>query len=838
MGGRWRLDLWSALVGSVLTIVGLVVLALLRRPAVGFFRGLQRRARNMHRRLASGVEGRYREEVIQAFQNQHLGAGAASLDQIFVSPRFLKPLPEPDHVQGNILPRTQLPYLWPELAARVAIEPPATMTLGQLVGSVQRAAVIGSAGGGKSTALAYLAIACADPRRFQFQSFKPGTLPLHAHLAELQLSTGNDGRASPVERPLLSAIQRRARTLTTDRLPGLLQVTLREGRAVVLLDGWDELASSERAPYTRWISELMTRFPDNQYVVSAPLAGQGSLLELGFVPLILQNWDMADATKLAGRWASAVKITLPTVRERQRSGAAQIPALDFWQAGMTPLDATLNLWLMLAGEDSPLRAASRFGAGIHHLLAPFAEGTVNWPLEVGHQVLGSLAHRLERAETRIASHAQLEEIVHLILSEREVAGGRAAQECLKILGTLGGLLVPCGGELYVFRSPAMFDYFWAYQAAAAQDGTQALARWQNPEWSNALRFYTEMADAGPLVQSALAAPPDLLQESLFRAAEWISGATAQEKWIRPILIRLGKLMIDGRTPLALRERAAAALVGTRDDGVGYLLRQAVSAVDPVLRAIAMPGLGALATELPGKSGDGKAMEALIRGLDDESVDVQAAAVHALSATRSEVSEQALIRTLLDAAPDLRQVTAEAMARIGEVGYQIIRGALESEEILVRRAAVAGIANVVDSWADEKLDHLQRNDPEWIVRSAAEDALKHRQQQAELPPIAAVQADQLAWLVRWAADRGEGVPGGPAATATLQRLLEEGEPDTARAAAARSLGDLGQQRFVRPLKSALRDSSPLVRDAALYALAVLSRSWNQRLAIGPGQGEES
>jgi HEAT repeat protein len=125
-----------------------------------------------------------------------------------------------------------------------------------------------------------------------------------------------------------------------------------------------------------------------------------------------------------------------------------------------------------------------------------------------------------------------------------------------------------------------------------------------------------------------------------------------------------------------------------------------------------------------------------------------------------------------------------------------------------------------------------------VRSAAEEILKKRQEQAKVPPIEAVQADSLAWLVSWAAGRGDGVPGGPAATALLQRVVKEGEPDMARAAAARSLGDIGQTRFVQPLMAALQDPSRSVREAAVFALAAISRGWNKRLTLGRETQDEA
>ena len=333
MGNKWQFDLWSALIGLLAGVLGAVLFSRFREPAKNLWQRLLEQAYELRRRMSAGVEGRYREEVAQYAQDRHLGVGAAQLEDIFVSPRFLAPLPEPQLEEGSILPKQRLAYLWPELAAQIAAEPPETLSLEKVVSSVRRAAVIGPPGGGKSTTLAYLALSCAQAKGAEELGFGPDTFPLYAHLAELELPSKED--EIPAGEPLLDAIQSRAGSMTADRLPALLRQILQEGRAVILLDGWDELAPAERPKTIHWLTELLNLYPDSQFIVSAPLVGYGPLLGLGFIPLMTQSWGMAEVTRLARRWADTLGATLPTVREHQRSGAAKIPALDFWQAGMT-----------------------------------------------------------------------------------------------------------------------------------------------------------------------------------------------------------------------------------------------------------------------------------------------------------------------------------------------------------------------------------------------------------------------------------------------------------------------------------------------------------------------
>ena len=173
-------------------------------------------------------------------QHRHLGTGAALLKDIFVPTRLIAPLPEPQPDTGDILPTPQLPHLWPELAAQVAIQPPPTLTLGQMAASARRVLLLAPAGGGKSTTLAYLALACARPDDYEELNFRPNSLPIYAHLAELDLPDSPEAEKElPAEEYLIKAAQNRAGTLTADTLPAVLRQALPDGRALVLLDGWD-----------------------------------------------------------------------------------------------------------------------------------------------------------------------------------------------------------------------------------------------------------------------------------------------------------------------------------------------------------------------------------------------------------------------------------------------------------------------------------------------------------------------------------------------------------------------------------------------------------------------
>ncbi len=828
----WQFDLGSALVGLAAGLLAALGLSRLRGPAGKLWEKIQDRITRTRRWLTAGVEGRYREELAALVQKRHVGANKAPLEAIFIPTHFIAPPAEPDLESGLALPKPQLPHLWPELTSLVAAAPAPTISLGQVMSSVKRALVIAPPGGGKSTMLAYMTLRSTDD---------PDSLPLYAHLTEIDLQTEapepseDEDKAAQALLPeefLFKALQARAGALTSDTLPSILRQAMQENKARILLDGWDDLAPAERPHYAQWLAELLARYPANQFIVSAPLVGYGPLLELNFVPLHIQHWRSAQAQRLQERWAAALDTKIPLIPESDVLGAAKVPSMEFWRSDLNPLDTTLNLWLALAEKKPIIKQAGRYWTGTRKMLRALGEtdetkeeeGT-NWPLEIGQQVLGQLAQEMAETGNRVSNRARLKELVDDALSQHEEVGGGVGKRCLEALADESGLLAQWGGERLTFMTRALLAYFWAAHQGRTLDPAVIKGRLQAPEWSLPFSFILEMTGSGTLVEQLLAAPADDFQENLFVAADWVARTQGKEQWKRIVLMRLAQLLLAPSTAQALRERAVAALVSTRHDGVGYLLRQAASSPNVSLRLAAVPGLGALATQQPGHSADAKSLETLIKTLLDPSEEVQTAAIHALARTGSVEAEEALIRTLLEGSASIRRVAAETMAQMGKEGHQILQEALTEDEVLIRRAALYGLILVEEPWVRDKLESVMREDAEWFVRSTAEELLDTYVQGPKMANIEAVQPQNLGWLISWAAEQGLGVPAGPAAYKLLQGALQAEDRPDVRAMATRSMGDMGRADVLESIDQASHDPDPQVREAAFFSQARLSRAWH-------------
>ena len=805
----WQPDLLSAIIGLIAGFIAALLIGWLRRLAGRMINQVRERASDARQWVSTGVEGRYREELAEYASSRHLGAGAAALEEIFVPTSVITPLPGPELETNRVLPSPQIAYLWPEEAVQLAIKPPPAIKLERMVTSAGRVALLAPPGGGKSTTLAYIALKCAR----QDPSFCPGNVPIYAHLAELNLDAEGRKAPRPAEEYLLKAVQQRAGSFTADTLPSLLREALSIGRALVLLDGWDELAPAERPAYSHWLGDLVAGFPGNRYLVAAPLRGYGPLLQLGFVPLTLSTWGTSKASQLLTRWSQALGTPTTSIRIDRR------PELDFWQVGITPLDATLNLWLKLAGAPPGDESLIRYQTSINQLLLPLGKDEPNWVVKLGPPALGILASALGSGESWIADHSQLANSIKQASENIGDVPARAIQECRQALVEGSGLLNTWGKNNITFLSPSFFAYFWALGVSGETNLAVDQEKLTDPAWKLPLSFLAQRSEPSDLVDALLSSPPGIFQDPLFQAAQWISNLPDDAQQRRIILVQLAQLLLEADTPLVLRERVVAALVATKDEGVGYLLRQAVASPNPAIRNVVWGGLGALA-RMP----DERSIQSLLSGLRETTQELDVAVIHALAATGTTAGVDALIGCLLDGNAMIRRAAAEALALQGEEGGKILVEALAEEDTLARRAALYGLATIDEPWVTDKLGEVQRQDSEWFVRSTAEDLLNSRLQAQQAESIEVVRPDNLAWLVSWAAERGEGVPAGDLAMRSLEMaLLETGRPEV-QAMAARSLGEIGSQNAIVLLSELLHHSEGNLREATLFGLGLLDRAW--------------
>jgi hypothetical protein len=182
----------------------------------------------------------------------------------------------------------------------------------------------GQAGTGKTTLLHWIAVQSArssfPERMANWNDTVPFFIPLR--------------RYATVDLPAPEGfLQEVGRHIAAEMPPGWVQQQLRSRRAIILLDGVDELAEDRRDEVRRWLADLVTAFPDARYVVtSRPAAAPEDWLDAaGFLAAELEPMTPVQVRLLVHRWHEAIRSQCGTDRDREDVTAQEhglLAALD------------------------------------------------------------------------------------------------------------------------------------------------------------------------------------------------------------------------------------------------------------------------------------------------------------------------------------------------------------------------------------------------------------------------------------------------------------------------------------------------------------------------------
>ena len=298
----------------------------------------------------NGVEGRYRQGVLQQTQGLHLAAPLFSLDEIIEPPTLLAQPPrvEPDRpFLGEDIVSATIPYIpaWPELAA---IYHASTLTLAQALSGNSDIVLMAQPGMGKTVALAYLASCLA--RSDSELGLPQDTLPFLIHVADLDLPVMKD---QPLN-SLIDLITKTAPILDLPRIPDFVQKAFSQGRALLLLDGTDELTPDGLNKAVEFIKAVKRTYPKTRMVTTASSEYLDGLVSLNFVPFALAAWSSKQRQNFLEKWGDLWTNYVAVEAWAHASEQVDPLLLNGWlnaeNNNLTPLELTLKTWGAYAGD--------------------------------------------------------------------------------------------------------------------------------------------------------------------------------------------------------------------------------------------------------------------------------------------------------------------------------------------------------------------------------------------------------------------------------------------------------------------------------------------------------
>ncbi len=158
----------------------------------------------------------------------------------------------------------------------------------------------GDAGSGKTTLLQWLAVTAAR------SGFSGPLVDWNGCVPFLVRLRSYADRPLPRPEQLLAGV---ADPLVDLLPPGWVHRQLRTGRALLLVDGVDELVPAQRAAVRTWLRGLLAEYPQLRVVVTSRpgAADRGWLAGEGFAPVLLERMSPLDVAAFCRRWHDALR---------------------------------------------------------------------------------------------------------------------------------------------------------------------------------------------------------------------------------------------------------------------------------------------------------------------------------------------------------------------------------------------------------------------------------------------------------------------------------------------------------------------------------------------------
>lgn len=753
--------------------------------------------RTIRERNLQGANDYLRQETVRRAQRWHQAASLFALDDILLPPLLIAPpasfepeaAPEPESAASRVIP--YMPE-WPEFLSGYGYP---RLTLAEALSSGNPIAVTGRPGSGKTVTLAHLA--CQVARKETAAGVLMDYAPLLMHVLDIDLTL--EEKKDPLE-TLFNFLTSKAPVLLQSQLRRLILERFKEGRALILLDGVDELPPEQHGQVTAYIKAILTEYPDTRLAITTTPDWIDGLADIGIAPLALSAWSQPERDIFLKRWNSAWnEYIVPNLSRHDLIHLVSPDLLTGWLATergfVTPLEWTLKVWEVYAGD---IKGPTNLGA-IETFLARFCKGLITRPIleKIARQFLvraqaGLRYGELDRVITEqtgprlpTVMATPPEEETQTLKKKKKGRRDLILSTGEQIIEELvnSGLLAEHSNELIRITSPVFAGVLAAFQVST-DDLVKAVAEPHWPLYNQSIHYLAARSNEADWIDEFLYVESSILARNLQITSRWLLDAPPSASW-RPHLFRaLASLIQDESLPLGLRARAVAGFVVSNDPSLPRLFRQLFASQSEAVRQVSALGAGAW--------GEPTLIPDIGALMSDPSEPVRISACLALTAIHTDNAINMAAEVMMNGDEGLRQAAAEAIALLPNIGPDIMKEASGMDDILTRRAAVFGLAQLHDPWAKQLLEKITIEDSQWVVRNVAAQALDDLEKPDHHIPRPMPKPWDCGWLIAFASKRGIGVGPNQPANDLLHMALTTGTLDE-------QLGALEFARFIHDEK---------------------------------------
>jgi HEAT repeat protein len=780
--------------------------------------------------LISQSELRYRNETLFELQKKHITSSMFSLDEIIIPPRLLAP-PIPIDMESetqaeNIINLT-IPYLpdWPELAAKYKAP---TISLPEALSKGANLIVIGQPGSGRTVALAHLASLLLR-KEINDQNLT-NLLPVYLHAQEIEQTDINN---SPID-SILKITSQYLSVLTQQRLSSLLQSSFEKNRAILLIDGMDEVSIPQYQIVQKFINDVLNSYPKIRFVVTSSPENITGLTQSGLIPVALAAWDDAMITAFINKFSQQWRRVIHSNDHHEEDKLEHLMIrswLESHKYPKGPLELTLRIWSAFAGDILGPDFPANIDAYIRRTISEYPESRdilgqitaqmiIDQKLTIDQDDIEFFLKRKSKYsdmlldDAKVSFQAELETI-EIESANEEPSRGLKIQSLLQAVKRTG-LLLSHDDRVYKFSHPIIAGYLAGNAIARMQDVSFLL---EQSDWVGKnliIAYYLHFNEGGENIIDKYIDwdKDDFIHKKILIAARWLKNGKSNSSWRKKLMRYMAVNMQDESITLTLSSRFLSALAMTNDPHVGPLFRQLLSSEDANTRQLAALGCGLIRDE--------KSVTELAKLINDIIPAVSRSACLALVAIGDKNALETVATVLIQGSEMVQRYAAEALANHTEEGHPALRDGSKMDDLLIRRAVIFGLARINEPWADEILENLQLEDQQWLVRNAAIQALEERNRPKPYLPTPSGPLTDMTWLIEFASKLGIGVAPGKPAVDLLIRALRDGDEEL-RLAALNYLQVNGIEEVIPIIVNVYRGSLGEVREAAFNTLWHLSAS---------------